>query len=233
MSQSRLWSSDQELFALARRELFTAVVGDVMDKLNLRHQFLPPQIQPLQREMVVIGRAMTVLEADFFEESASGGQNELSRKAFGLMLEALDDLKHNEVYICTGGTARYALWGELMSLRAQKCGAAGAVLDGYSRDTHGILALQFSTFSYGCYAQDQGPRGKVVDFRVPIEMQGARILPGDIVFGDVDGVCVIPRSVEEEVFNRALEKARGEKMVRKAIEGGMSAKEAFETFGIM
>ena len=149
------------------------------------------------------------------------------------MLEALDDLKTNEIYVCAGASPRYALWGELMSIRAQRCGAVGAVVDGYSRDTHGILELGFPTFSYGAYAQDGSPRGKVIDFRVPIEIGDARILPGDILFGDVDGVCVVPKAAEEEVFIRALEKARGEKKVRKAIEEGMSAKEAFQTFGIM
>jgi len=227
-----LWANDEELFGLARRELFTAVVGDVMDKLNLRQQFLPPQIQPLDRRMMAIGRALTVLEADFFEELAVG-RSSISGKQFGLMLEALDDLKTNEIYVCTGASPRYALWGELMSIRAQRCGAVGAVVDGYSRDTHGILELGFPTFSYGAYAQDGGPRGKVVDFRVPIEIGGARIQPGDILFGDVDGVCVVPKAAEKEVFVRALEKARGEKRVRKAIEEGMSATEAFETFGIM
>ena len=227
-----LWTNDEGLFTLARKELFTAVVGDVMDKLNLRRQFLPPQIQPLDRRMVAIGRALTVLEADFFEE-LSVGHSSISAKQFGLMLEALDDLKANEIYVCTGASPRYALWGELMSIRAQRCGAAGAVVDGYSRDTHGILELGFPTFSYGPYAQDGGPRGKVVDFRVPIEIEGARIQPGDIIFGDVDGVCVVPKAAEEEVFVRALEKARGEKKVRKAIEEGMSATEAFRTFGIM
>jgi regulator of RNase E activity RraA len=164
-----LWKNDDELFSLARIELFTAVAGDVMDKVGLHHQFLPPEIQPLHRDMVALGRAMTVLEADFFEERQLNGQTTLSQKPFGLMLEALDDLKENEVYVCTGASPRYALWGELMSVRARKCGATGAVVDGYSRDTHGILALQFPTFSYGAYAQDQGPRGKVIDFRVPIE----------------------------------------------------------------
>jgi regulator of RNase E activity RraA len=227
-----LWANDEELFTLARHELFTAVVGDVMDKLNLRRQFLPPRIQPLDRRMVAIGRALTVLDADFFEEM-SPGQTPISGKPFGLMLEALDDLKKNEIYICTGASPRYALWGELMSTRARHCGAVGAVVDGYCRDTHGILELGFPTFAYGSYAQDQGPRGKVVDFRIPIEIDGTRILPGDILFGDIDGVCVVPRAAEQEVFVRALEKARGEKKVKKAIEGGMSAKEAFETFGIM
>src|SRR5688500_13396494 len=206
-----LWQSDDELFQLVRRELFTAVVGDVMDKLGLRRQFLSPRIQPLRDDMIVLGRAMTVLEADCFAENITDSANPLMKKSFGLMLEALDDLKPNEVYICTGASPAYALWGELMSTRAMKLGAAGAVVDGYSRDTRGILALNFPTFSYGRYAQDQGPRGKVIDFRCPIEMNGVRINPGDIIFGDIDGVCVIPRAAERDVFTKALEKARGEK----------------------
>jgi regulator of RNase E activity RraA len=228
-----LWKDDADLFAQARRELFTAVVGDVMDKLGFRHQFLPPVIQPLQRNMVTIGRAMTVLEADFFEEGDAESHNPLSRRPFGLMLDALDDLKPNEVYICTGGSPRYALWGELMSTRAIFCGAAGAVVDGYCRDTRGILKLGFPTFSHGSYAQDQGPRGKVVDYRVPIEMSGTRVEPGDLVFGDLDGVCVVPRAAEQAVFRGAFEKARGENIVRKALEHGMPAREAFEKFGIL
>src|SRR3954452_9769512 len=230
---SVLWQSDDELFALARRELFTAVVGDVMDKLGLQKQFLHPQIQPLRSDMVVIGRAMTVLEADVIAENIEGSANPLMRKSFGLMLEALDDLKTNEVYICTGSSPRYALWGELMSTRAMKLGAAGAVVDGYSRDTRGILSLNFPVFSYGRYAQDQGPRGKVIDYRVPIEINGVRVNSGDILFGDLDGVCVVPRAAETDVFNAALEKARGEKRVAKAIQDGMSAVEAFAKFGIM
>ena len=227
------WQSDQELFQLAKEELFSAVVGDIMDTIGLQKQFLPPQIRPLREDMVVIGRAMTVLEADVFTDKIEGSANALMSKSFGLMLEALDDLKAGEVYICTGASPTYALWGELMSTRAIKLGAAGAILDGYSRDTAGILNLNFPTFSYGPYAQDQGPRGKVIDFRVPIEIGAVKILPGDIVFGDVDGVCIIPQDAVEEVFAKSIEKARGEKLVRKAIESGMSAVDAFREYGIM
>lgn len=226
------WNNDAELFALCRDELFTAVVGDILDKIGFQHQFLPPKIRPLDDEMVVVGRAMTVLEADCFTET-HGSENPLMGKPFGLMLEALDDLATDEVYVCTGASPRYALWGELMSIRAQKLGAAGAVVDGYSRDTHGIVDVEFPTFSYGPYAQDQGPRGKVIDFRCPLEIAGVRIEPGDLVFGDVDGVLVVPREAESEAIELALEKARGEKTVRKAIEAGMPAAEAFEKFGIM
>ena len=120
-----------------------------------------------------------------------------------------------------------------MTTRALHLGAAGAVVDGYLRDTHGVLAQGFPAFAHGSYAQDQGPRGKVLDFRLPIEIGGVRIEPGDIVFGDVDGVLIVPQAAEREVFVAALEKARGEQLVRKAIEGGMSAVQAFKTYGIM
>ena len=229
----RLPKEDNELFALARRELFTCVVGDVMDKLQLLHQFLPPAIRPLRQDMVVIGRAMPVLSVDVFQERMAGSANKLMEKPFGLMLEALDDLRANEIYVNTGSSPRNALWGEMMSIRARRLGATGAVLNGYSRDTKAVLNLDFPTFSWGSYGQDSGPRYKVVDFRIPVEIGNVRIRPGDVIFGDLDGVLVIPREAEGEVLTAALEKARGEKLVKKALEEGGSAVAAFEKYGIM
>lgn len=228
-----IWKDEQELFQLVRKELFTALVGDVMDKMGYRNQFLPPQIKPLDSRMILIGKAMTVLEADVFEQELLNLDDSVARKPFGLMFRALDDLKGNEVYICSGASAKYALWGGLMSTRAIKCGAAGAVLNGYSRDTNEILRLGFPTFSYGGYAQDQGVRGKVIDYRVTIEIENVRIRQGDFIFGDRDGVVVVPSHVKDEVFEGAFEKARGEKKVLKALEQGMSSSDAFDKFGIM
>lgn len=93
--------------------------------------------------------------------------------------------------------------------------------------------MGFPVFSHGCYAQDQAPRGKVVDFRCRLEFAGTMVNDGDLLFGDVDGVCVVPRAAEVEVIAKALEKARGEKLVKKAIEAGMSARQAFDHFGIL
>lgn len=227
------WTSDSELFALACRELFTAVVGDVMDTLGLRKQFLPPEIRPLRDDFMLIGRAMPVLGVSVFDWEVKASANPLSAQPFGLMLHALDDLRPGEIYLCTGSRANHACWGELMSTRARQLGAVGAICDGYSRDTRGVLAMNFPCFSRGPYGQDSGPRYKVVDYRVPVEIGAARVAPGDILFGDIDGVLVVPRTAEEEVFTRALEKARGEKKVKIAIEGGMGAVAAFARFGIM
>jgi regulator of RNase E activity RraA len=186
--------------------------------------------QEAQAQAATVQAAAAVQEA---QVSANGGANPLLKQPFGLMLEALDDLKEDEVYVCSGASPAYALWGELMSARAICCKAAGAVVNGYSRDTKGILALNFPCFSYGPYAQDQAPRGKVIDFRVPIEMDGVVVCDGDIVIGDIDGVCVVPRRIEDEVFTLALEKARGERMVLKKIQQGMKARDAFNKYGIM
>jgi len=228
-----LWKDDSELFKLAKNELFVALVGDVMDKMGLLHQFLPQQIKPLNSKMVVIGRAMPVLEADVFTEKLEGTANPIMAKPFGIMFEALDSLKQNEVYICSGSSYNYALWGGLMSTRAMKLEAAGAVVNGFSRDTNEILRLDFPTFSAGTFAQDQGPRGKVMDYGLPIEFGGIPVNPGDVVYGDRDGVIIVPNEAVDEAFALAFEKARGEKTVQKALENGMSTVEAFETFGIM
>ena len=227
------FADDADLFAAMRSKLFTAVVGDILDSMGLLHQFLPPHIRALRDDMVTVGRAMPVLEADFFAAADPGGHGAFSARPFGLMFEALDSLKPGEIYVATGASPRYALWGELMSTRARHLKAAGAILDGYVRDTAGILALDFPTFGHGSYAQDQGPRGKVVDYGVAVEIGGIRVRPGDILFGDRDGVLVIPREAEEEAIRLAFEKAATENEVRLAIEAGMGAAEAFERFGVM
>lgn len=228
-----MWKDDDELFALMRTRLFPAVVGDILDTMGLLRQFLSPGIRPLRSDMVVCGRAMPVLEANCFAASEPEGQLPLSRQPFGLLFQALDDLKAREVYVATGCAPQFALWGGLMTTRAMVLKAAGAVLDGYSRDTPEVLQMGLPVFSCGGYAQDQGPRGKVVDYRVAVEINGVRIAPGDIVFGDLDGVLVIPRHAEEEAIRRALEKASTENKVRDAIRNGMSTVEAFRSFGVM
>jgi regulator of RNase E activity RraA len=159
--------SSKAFFELIRRELYTAVVGDVMDSIGFRHQFLPPQIKPLRNDMIIVGRSMPVLEADVFAEAHDAASNSVMSRPFGLMLQALDDLRPDEVYVCTGASPEYALWGELMSTRAITLGAAGAVVDGYSRDTRGILQLGFPTFFLRRIRARSRPSGKGNRFPCP------------------------------------------------------------------
>ena len=219
-----IWTSEQELFALMKEKLYTPVVGDILDEIGYVHQFLPQEICPIKEGMKLAGRAMTVLMIDVF-----GPQ----KKPFGLLTEALDQLQEGEIYLATGGTGRCAYWGELLTATARTRGAVGAVVNGYHRDTPQVLEQNWPVFSQGAWAQDSSVRTQVVDFRCPIEIGQVSIRDQDLVFGDGDGVLVIPQEVAEEVIEKALEKAAGEKKVRAAIEGGMTATEAFRVFGIL
>jgi len=233
-TRTAAYANDTELFTLLEERLFTAVVGDVMDHMGLTRQFLPQPIKPLVTSSKLAGRAMPVLEADVPADgnrASAGGP--LRAKPFGLLMEALDDLKPGEIYVANGASMTYALWGGLMTTRAMHLGARGAILDGYCRDASEIEALGFPVFSRGLYAQDQGARGKVVDWRCAIEIAGIRIAPGDLMFADREGVLVIPREAEAEVIARAVEKAETENRVAEAIRGGMGAAEAFATFGVL
>jgi 4-hydroxy-4-methyl-2-oxoglutarate aldolase len=216
--------TDAERFALIETKLYTSVLGDVLDGLGRVHQFLPQSIQPIRTDLRLAGRALPVLCADVF-----GPQ----RNPFGRLTEALDALAPGEVFLGRTAKAECALWGEITTATAKARGAAGAVIDGFHWDTPKVLEQDWPVFSRGRYAQDSGNRSIVLDFGVPIEVDGVLVRPGDLVVGDLDGVLVIPAEVENEVLERALEKAAAENAVREAIEAGMSSTEAFRTYGVL
>lgn len=216
--------SETELFQVMREKLYTPVVGDILDAKGYQHQFLPQNIRPLREEMKIAGKAMTVLMIDVFGEQ---------EKPFGRLCECLDQIQPNEIYVATGGTKRCAYWGELLTATAKTRGGSGAVVDGWHRDTPQVLEQNWPVFSAGCYAQDSSVRTQVVDFRCQIEIGQVTIRDGDYIFGDVDGVLVIPGEIAAEVVEEALEKASREKGLRKAVEGGMSVTEAFARFGVL
>lgn len=147
-----LWKNDEEMFALMKETLYTPVVGDILDQMGYKHQFLPAEIRPLaalapvqayikeggeDNRLKLAGFACTILENDVFEEP---------KKPFGYLTEALDQLKPNEIYVATGAH-NSALWGELLTTTAKVRGAAGAVLDGYTRDTPQVIGLNFPVFA--------------------------------------------------------------------------------------
>lgn len=178
-----LWHDDDELFRLMKEKLYTPVVGDILDTMGFVHQFLLPELQPLRDTMKLAGRACTVLEHDVFSPQ---------KKPFGFLTEALDQLRPHDVYIATGAH-NSALWGELLTATAKVRGAVGAVLDGYTRDTPQVLSQNFPVFARGRWAQDSSIRTNVVDYRCTIEIGQVTIQDGDLVFGDLDGVLIIPQ----------------------------------------
>ena len=210
-----------------RQKLFTAVLSDCLDAGGDRNQALAARIRPLDDSLVLCGRARTGLYGDVYE--AREGEN-----PYELEIRLIDDLRAGEVPVfACGASGRIAPWGELLSTAARARGAAGAVMDGLTRDVRAIRAMNFPVFAAGIGPLDSKGRGKVVAIDVPVEVAGALVEPGDLVFGDADGVVVIPRVAEERVVAAALAKVRGENETRDALVRGEKLADVFRRHGIL
>jgi regulator of RNase E activity RraA len=218
---------DSHFLENLRARLYTAVLSDVLDDVGLRNQAMPPRIRPLDDELVLVGFARTGLFRDVYHIAPNENPYELE-------IRILDDLKPGDVvaFGC-GGSGRIAPWGELLTTAARARGASGAVTDGFVRDVRGIRNVRFPVFHGGIAPLDSKGRGKVVEIDVPIECAGVRMEPGDLVFGDVDGVVVVPRNVEGEVLARAFEKVESENTTRDELLRGAKLKDVFDRHGVL
>ncbi|MGI6506889.1 MAG: RraA family protein [Saccharofermentanales bacterium] len=216
------WKNDKELFEVLKKEFYTGVLLDMLDTLGYSHQYLGHKIQGLRPEDVMVGRAYPTIICDVYGEQ---------EKPLGLLAEAIDNISEGEVYIVTGGDRRASYFGEIMAATVKRRGAVGAVIDGFMRDTKQVLEQDFPVYSMGRDAQGSLYRNQVIRYGCPVEINNIKINPGDIIFADIDGVVVIPQEIEEEAIRVTLEKVRGEKDTRAAIEQGMSAVDAVDTFG--
>jgi regulator of RNase E activity RraA len=200
-----------------RRSLFSAVLSDCLDAAGHRGQAMHARIRPLDDSLVLCGRARTGLYMDVYD--APPGEN-----PYELEIRLIDDLRPGEVpmFAC-GASGRIAPWGELLSTAARARGAAGAVMDGLTRDVRVIREMQFPVFAGGIGPLDSKGRGKVMAIDVPVEVAGVAVAPGDLVFGDADGVVVVP----------ALAKVRGENATREALARGEKLADVFRRHGIL
>lgn len=207
--------------------LFSAMLSDVLDGLGHTRQALPARIRPLDEGVRMAGRARTALYLEVFE--AKEGEN-----PYDLEIDLVDSLAAGEipVFAC-GHSGRIAPWGELLSTAAQVRGSAGALMDGMVRDISAIREMRYPVFHGGIGPLDSKGRGKIVALDVPVECAGVRVCPGDFVFGDADGVVVVPRAAEAAVAERAEAKLRGEKETLAELRAGVPLRTVFEKYGIL
>jgi regulator of RNase E activity RraA len=205
--------------------LTSAVLADVLDALGHRTSALPASLRPLAPHWKLFGRARTL--------SAMPVAAEPSRP-YAVEMECIDLLEAGDVLVATtNGDRGSALWGELLSTACRARGAAGAVIDGLTRDAARILALDFPVFAAGFSPLDSKGRVDGVSHGQPIRVGECVVRPGDWVVGDIDGVVVVPAELAEQAFTRALEKATGENRVRAELGRGRSVREVFAEYGIL
>jgi regulator of RNase E activity RraA len=210
---------------MMREHFYSAVVCDVLDRMGLKNQSPRVALRPLTAQGVLVGRCKTTLWADMAHEDP---------RPYELELAAVDGCKADDVLIAAaGGTTRSGLWGELLSTAARRSGCVGAIIDGAVRDIVKMTAMAFPVYARGTCIYDSRDRNRVIDLDVPVEIDGVRFSPGDLVIADLDGVVVVPRAVEGDVVRAAWEKVHTENEIRTAIAGGMTAGEAFRRFGTL
>src|SRR5262245_14245247 len=208
-----------------REELYSSVLADVLDGLGHKANSLPPNVRPLKADWKLFGRAATLSCVTVASEPA---------RPYAIELECIDALKPGEVLVATtNGDQKSSLWGELLSTACLAHGAVGVVLDGLTRDATKIIAMNYPVFATGFSPLDSKGRLDGISHGQPIRIGDCVVRPGDYVFGDIDGVVIIPAELADKALPRAMEKVTGENKVREELAKGRSVREVFDEYGIL
>ncbi|MCV9941261.1 RraA family protein [Boseaceae bacterium BT-24-1] len=219
----------QELdLANLKGRLYSAVLSDVLDELGYPDQAVKPFVRPLDDASVLCGFARTGLYMKRYH--LPEGHN-----PYALEMDLIDNLKPGEIPVlaCDGPTDRIAPWGELLTTASKVRGAAGCLTDGLVRDVRRIRELGFPVFHGGIGPLDTKGRAEMMAADEPVELGGARVAPGDFVFGDVDGVVIVPRAIAPEAIRLALAKIEAEDSTREELLAGNSLRSVFERHGVL
>ena len=210
------------------KELYSAVISDVMDEFGLMNQAMRPFVRPVDDSLVLVGTARTGLFADVY--SLREGEN-----PYEVEIAMLDDLKPQDIAVlaCGGPTDRIAPWGELLTTAAMARGAVGCVTDGLVRDLRQIKSLKFPVFHGGIGPLDSRGRARMIERDTAIECGGVKVKSGDIVFGDIDGVVVIPQEHAPEIILLAHQKVRSENHTRDDLSKGGFLRDVYEKYGVL
>ncbi len=219
------FNNGTDLFNFIKQHLYVAAVCDILDDLGFRNQALHQRMRPLLPDIKncgFIGRARTFrwMETDHVADDP-----------YGLEIEAMDSLKAGDVVVHStdyGGTN--APWGELMSTIARRNGVAGCVCDSQIRDCLKIIEMDFPVYYAGIRPLDSKGRAIVIAYDVPVRCGEVLVYPGDIIFADFDGIVVVPKAAEHNVFEKAQEKVNNENLSRKELLKGKSLREVYDKY---
>jgi 4-hydroxy-4-methyl-2-oxoglutarate aldolase len=205
------------------RRLYTGVVADILDTKGIRNHSLPPSIRPLKDHMKVAGPAFTCLGMQ------TGNIKSDDTPMLIKMLEAVTP--HCVVVLSASGDRSSSHWGEIMTLSARQRGCTGAVVDGGLRDAPFILKLNFPVFTDFYMPASSISRWELKEFQTAAKVGEVSVYPGDYVFGDMDGVVIIPQALTEVVLVESEKAVQREQKMRQALRRGMPLHQVNKKFG--
>lgn len=208
--------------------LYSAVLSDVLDSLGATNRAMRPFVRPLDDSSVLFGRARTGLYAPVYH--IAPGQN-----PYEVEIDLVDSLQVGDVAVlaCQGPTDRVAPWGELLTTAALQRGSTGCVTDGLIRDTKRIREMKFPVFHGGIGPLDTKGRAVMHARDIPVDCGGVRVEPGDLIFGDADGVVVLPHAIAARVLVEAVQKVSSEDVTRRELLEGHLLGDVFRRHGVL
>ena len=199
-------------------KLGTTPVSDAMDRLGLGGQVFG--VRPVDRDFALCGRAFTVRN----EPMTAGHKGE----SVG---DYIDDVPEGGVVVIdNGGRLDATVWGDILTIMANRNKLGGTVINGVCRDTSRALALEYPIFSRGTYMRTGKDRVRADEYNQPVSLGEVRVLPGDLILGDGDGIVVVAKEHEDDVLKAAQEIDEAEEKIRNEIAKGGRLDAAREKF---
>lgn len=206
-----------------KSKLYCGILSDVLDGMGYRNQALGGGIHGLTDDTVIFGPAFTSIGTQVY----SMPENPLIAQT-----RVVDQLGKGEIYVLvTRGEYNCAVFGELFATAVRQRGGAGVLLDAYARDVRELKQMDFPLFYRGRNPRTSKGRCEINECQIPVTIDGVTICPGDYIFGDIDGVVVIPKTVAGEVIDAALKTIEKENEVRRRLQNGSSLQQAYAEIG--
>ena len=206
-----------------KHSLYSGILCDVLDGLGYRNQAISNAIAGLTEDTVIFGPAFTSIGTQVY----SMPENPLIAQT-----RVVDQLGEGEIYVLvTRGEYNCAVFGELFATAINQRKGAGVLLDAYARDIKQLKAMHFPLFYRGKNPKTSKGRCEINECQIPVIMDGVTINPGDYIFGDCDGVGIIPKDLIEEVLDRAFALIKDEDRVRDGLLSGDSLEKVYTEIG--
>jgi len=204
-------------------KLYTGAIADMLDKSGYRNQVLPHYVTPFTQVNRVAGPAFTGQGYP-----CASTRNDDTQTRLGM----LDSITPGTVSVwACGGSMACAHWGEIMSTAARERGCTGAVIDGGVRDLDFIDEMKYPVFARFKSSASSIGRWDIKEYQVTIKIGDTVIHPGDYVFGDIDGVVIVPQDLTMDILIASENVFERESGMRRELRAGTSIKEAYSKYG--
>lgn len=206
-----------------KTNLYSGILCDVMDEMGYRKQGIGERIMPLTDDTIIFGPAFTSIATTVYS---------MPESPLTAQCKVVDQLGEGEIYVLvTRGEYNCAVFGELFATAVMQRKGAGVLLDGYARDLKAIKEMRFPLLFAGRNPKTSKGRAEINECQIPVIMDGVTINPGDYIFGDIDGVAVIPKEIADAVFEKAIIAIKNEDKVRQGLINGNSLETVYAENG--